>query len=165
MRLRLLVLAAVVGCTAGASESNPPAFTAADSTSIRASGDKWVSTTVARDFDGFGTTVTSDVVLYPPNSKPIIGREAATNYIRNYPVITKFNIAVDEITGRGDVGYDRGTFTLDAKLPNGVAVSDTGSFFSVFRRQPDGTWQHSRVMWVSHLPPAPPAPPMTRPSK
>jgi len=151
------------GCSAGAPESSAPEFTAADSTAVRASADKWVSTLLAKDFAGWGTSVSSDVVLYPPNSKPVTGRDAGVAFVTAYPPIEKFEINVEELTGRGDVAYDRGTFTLQAKLPNGTQLSDTGSFFSVFRRQADGGWQHSRVMWTSHIPtPAPPAPPARR---
>lgn len=147
-----------IGCSAKRPASSAPEFTAADSTGVRASADKWVSTILAKDFDGWGTSVTSDVVMYPPNSKPVVGRDAAVAFVRSYPPIEQFAINVDEVTGRGDVAYDRGTFTLQAKLPNGAQISDTGSFFSVFRRQPDGGWQHSRVMWTSHIPAAAPPP-------
>ena len=158
-----VALLVAIGCSAGAPESSAPEFTAADSTAVRASADKWVSTLLAKDFAGWGTSVSSDVVLYPPNSKPITGRDAAVAFVTAYPPIEKFEINVEELTGRGDVAYDRGTFTLQAKLPNGTQLSDTGSFFSVFRRQADGGWQHSRVMWTSHIPtPAPPAPPARR---
>lgn len=157
-----LIAVTIIGCTSGASESADAPFTAADSAAVRAGADKWVSTTLARDFDAFGANLSSDVVLYPPNAKPIVGRDAAVAYVKAYPTITKFNINVDEVSGRGDVAYDRGTFTLEAKLPNGMVVNDTGSFFTVFRRQSDGSWPHSRVMWNTHIPaptaPAPPAP-------
>jgi len=154
----VVALVVAIGCSAGA-----PQFTAADSTAVRTSADKWVSTLLAKDFDGWGTTVSSDVVLYPPNSKPLVGRAAAVAFVKAYPPIEKFDISVAEVTGRGDVAYDRGTFTLQAKLPTGVQISDTGSFFSVFRRQADGGWQHSRVMWTSHIPaPTPPPPPVRR---
>jgi ketosteroid isomerase-like protein len=158
-----LALVVAAGCSARASESAVAEFTPADSAAIRASGDKWVSTSLSRDFAAWGTTVTSDVVMYPPNSKPVLGRDAAVAFVTAFPTIEQFNINVDEVTGIGDVAYDRGTFTMQAKLPNGMVVHDTGSFFSVFRRQPDNSWQHSRVMWTTHAPmPAPPPPPARR---
>ena len=112
---------------------------------------------LAQNFDGWGTTVSGDVVMNPPNVKPVVGRDAAIAYVKAFPTVTQFAINVEELVGMGDKAVDRGTFTLQAKLPNGTLVSDTGSFMSVFSRQADGSWQHSRVMWVSHLP-SPPAP-------
>ena len=154
-----LALVIVAGCAAGASESMPE-FTPGDSAAVRASADKWVSTLLAKDFAGWGTSVTSDVVMYPPNSKPIVGREAGIAFVTAYPPMESFTISVDEVTGRGDVAYDRGTFSIRAKLPDGTTMSDSGSFVSVFRRQDDGGWQHSRVMWTTHAPmPAAPPPP------
>lgn len=147
----------VVGCTAGASET-ASTFTAADSAGVRASADKWVSTLLAKDFQGWGASVSPDVVLHPPNAKPITGRAAAIEFVRSYPPITKFEIQVDELWGSGDVAYDRGRFATAVTLPNGVVVNDSGTFMSIFRRQPDSTWAHDRVMWNSSLPlPTPPA--------
>lgn len=151
------VVAIAFACT-----SRPGAqaqFTDADSAAVAASIEKWRSTILARDFDGWATSVTSDVVLHPPNTKPIVGRAAAVEYIKSYPVITKFDVIIHEQVGRGDIAYDRGTFMLALTLPDGTPASDTGSFISVFRRDADSTWAHDRVMWNSSLPVAePPAP-------
>jgi ketosteroid isomerase-like protein len=83
---------------------------------------------------------------------PVAFTEASMAYIRSYPTITKFDITTAETGGHGDVGFDRGDFTLAAKLPDGTEINDPGSFMSVFRRQSDGSWKHSRVMWHSNLP-------------
>ena len=148
---------AVAGCRAA--ESNvAPSFTLADSTAVRTSVANWASTIVARDFDGWAATITPDVILNPPNSRPIVGRAAAVDYVRNYPVITKFDVVVEEQWGRENAAYNRGTFMLALKLPDGTVATDTGSFVSIFRRQSDGTWAHDRVMWNSNLPSHPPAP-------
>ena len=156
------VVVTAVGCAAGASET-AGTFTAADSASVRASGDKWASTIVAKDFEGWSTTVSPDVVMLPPNAKAVVGRAAATEYVKAYPPISKFTIDVEEIWGSGDVAYDRGKYYLTLTLPNGIVVNDTGAFLSIFRRQPDSTWAHDRVMWNSSLPlPTPPAPTSTK---
>jgi ketosteroid isomerase-like protein len=156
------VAVTVAGCAAAASEAGST-FGAADSAGVRASADKWVSSILAKDYEAWATTVSPTVVLYPPNTKTIVGRSAATEYIKAYPPISKFQIEVDEQWGSGDVAYDRGKYTLTATLPNGIVVNDTGVFLSIFRRQPDSTWAHDRVMWNSSLPlPTPPAPTSTK---
>jgi ketosteroid isomerase-like protein len=158
--LSSFAVVAIIGCTA--STGSAPVFTTADSTAVAATIEKWRTTILARDFDGWATTVTEDVVLHAPNTKPIVGRAAAVDYIKAYPEITKFDVVVHEQSGHGDMAHDRGTFMIDLKLPDGTAVSDTGSFFSVFHRG-DGTWPHHRVMWNSHIPvPAPPPAPARR---
>ena len=161
--LALFAVAATSGCAATPS-TDATAFSAADSNAVRASAELWRTSALAHDFDGWARSMTPDVVLYPPNLKPITGRDAAIAYMKAYPPITKFDIMIDEIVGRGDAATDRGQFVLSAKLPDGTVVNDTGSFMSLFRRQADGTWGHNRVMWTSNLPvpPAAPAAPATK---
>jgi ketosteroid isomerase-like protein len=154
--LSLALAAALTACATKSSADG--AFTPEDSAAVRASAELWRTKMVEGDFDAWAKSVTEDAVLYPPNSKPVVGRNAAIAFAKAYPKITKFDINIEEMVGRGDAATDRGTFTLTAQLPNGMAVNDTGSFLSLFRRQADGTWAHSRVMWHSDLP-APPAPP------
>ena len=159
MSLGLFALCAVTACAAKSDSS--AAFTPQDSAAIAAEAEKWRTTSLSRDFDQFATTLASDAVMYPPNTAPTVGKEASMAYIRSYPTITKFDITMSETGGHGDVGFDRGDFTLTAKLPDGTEINDQGSFMSVFRRQSDGSWKHSRVMWHSNLP-APTAPPATK---
>jgi len=156
--LGLLALCGVSAC-APKSSGSAAAFTPQDSTAIAAEAEKWRTTSMARDFDQFATTLSDDVVLYPPNAPPTVGKDASMTYVKSYPPITKFEVTISEVGGHGDVGFDRGDFVTTAKLPNGTEVNDQGSFMSVFRRQADGSWKHSRVMWHSNLPvPAPAAP-------
>ena len=160
MSLGLFAMYAVTACAAKNSDS-AAAFTPQDSTAIAAEAEKWRTTSLSRDFDQFATTLTDDAVLYPPNAAPTVGKDASMAYIRSYPPITKFDITHAELGGHGDVGFNRGDFTLTAKLPDGTEINDQGSFLSVFRRQADGSWKHSRVMWHSNLP-VPTAAPATK---
>lgn len=162
-RLSWLPLAVVgtvslVACAAKPPSSDAAAFSAQDSAAVAASAELWRTSSLARDWDKFGSTISSDVVMFPPNSPPTVGHEASMAYIKAFPTITKFEINVDELTGKQDMAYDRGHFTLTAKLPDGKEINDQGSFMSVFRRQADGSWKHSRVMWHSDLPMPAPAP-------
>jgi ketosteroid isomerase-like protein len=157
----IVTLSAAAALSACAATSDgATVFTAADSAGVRASTELWRTSSLSRDFDAWGRSVTADVVLYPPNLKPISGRDAAIAYMKTYPTITKFEVNVEETVGRSDAATDRGQFYLTARLPDGTIVNDTGSFLSLFRKQADGTWAHSRVMWNSNLP-VPPAPPAT----
>jgi len=160
--LGLLTMCALTACAAKSSDSTAAAaFTPQDSAAIAAEAEKWRATSLARDFDAFATTLTDDAVLYPPNVAPTVGKEASMAYIKAFPTITKFEVSPRETGGVGDMAFDRGDFTLTAKLPDGTEINDQGSFLSVFRRQADGSWKHSRVMWHSNLP-VPTAAPATR---
>src|SRR5438552_14186617 len=119
LAMSLAFLASLTSCKKEGAESEEAQFTPKDSTAVRASVDKWVSTLLARDFDGWATTVTSDVVLYPPNGSPTTGRDAAVAFVKAYPTITSFVFSPEEVTGNGNVAYDRGTYTTTVKLPDG----------------------------------------------
>ena len=161
--LALFAMCAVTACAAKSSDSDDVAFTPQDSAAIAAEAEKWRTTTLARDFDKFATTLSSDAVLMPPNAMPTVGQEASMAFIRAYPTVTKFDVKVTEMAGFGDIAYDRGDYALTAKLPDGSEINDVGNFFSVFRKQADGSWKHSRVMWHSNQPlPTPPAAAATR---
>ena len=164
LSLGVLAVSALTACAAK-SGSDATTFTPQDSSAIAAEAEKWRSTTVSRDFDRFATTISDDVVMYPPNAAPLQGKDASMAFIKGYPTITKFELKTRETAGQGDVGYDHGEYALELKLPNGATAVDSGSFMSVFRRQTDGSWKHHRVMWHSNLPlPTPPAPTATRAS-
>jgi ketosteroid isomerase-like protein len=133
-------------------------FTAEDSLAVQASTDKWIKGSLERNYDLFAESITPDVILYPGNAPPVRGREAALAFVKTYPPMSSFVVNVAELTGRGDVAFDHGTYTSTMTLPNGTVVNDTGSFAAVFKRQADGSWAHHRVIFHSSLPPAPPAP-------
>lgn len=158
----LILVFPLVACEKSAEAKGVAAFTPQDSSAVRVEIEKWRTTLLAQDFNKWGTSVTSDVVMYPPNQQKTVGRDAAVAFVTAYPKITKFDIEVDELGGQGDLAYDRGTYTITAIGPNNATINDKGSFLSTFRRQPDGTWPHSRVMWHSDLPV--PTEPATKPA-
>jgi hypothetical protein len=53
----------------------------------------------------------------------------------------------------GDWGFDRGSeqFTLTPRN-GGASISVSGKYLWLYRRQPDGSWKQSRVMWKSSDP-------------
>jgi ketosteroid isomerase-like protein len=142
----LLIVA--MGCRAG----EAPEMSDADRAAIRAEMEKYNAAVNAGDFEAWGNALASDVVVMPPNTAPLQGREAAVNWVKSLPKITLTTTA-DEVTGHGDLAYVRGTFGVTATLPDGSTMNDKGSFLEIRRRQADGTWQLTRDIWHSDLPP------------
>ena len=157
--LVLLLATALTGCAAN-SESEA-VFTPEDSLAVNVSADQWVQGSLKQDWAMFEKSMTPDVILYPGNAAPVRGREAAMAFVKAYPKFETFQVDVAELVGDGRHAYDHGTFTASVRLPNGTVVHDTGSFSALFRKQPDGTWAHHRVIFHSNLPPA--APPAAAP--
>lgn len=151
--LGLTLLASLAGCRPQAT----PELSSADAAAVRANIDAYASAALAGDWDAWGKTLADDVVYMPPNQAPLLGRDAAVSFGKSFPKITSLTITPEDVTGRADLAYARGKYSYAATLPDGSAVSESGSFLEIHRRQADGTWLHSQVMWHADSPP-PPAP-------
>lgn len=142
----------LAACQPAASE-----LSEADVTAIKAKTDRYVAAALASDWDVAGKELSSDIVFLPPNAAPVVGHDAAMTYLRNYPKITGFTVNVDEVRGRGDLAYARGTYMISVELPDKSAATENGAFLETHRKQADGTWRYAHIMWHSMSPP--PAPP------
>jgi ketosteroid isomerase-like protein len=123
------------------------ALSDADVTAIRTNIDAYVKALLASDWDAWGKTLLPDAVVMPPNHAPLMGRDAAVAYIKTFPKLTALTPRPDEVTGEGDLAYVRGTYVLSMIFPNGSSASDSGSVVSIHRRQSDGTWLFSQLIW------------------
>jgi ketosteroid isomerase-like protein len=129
---------------------------AADLAAIRANDSAFASTAEAGNAAGVAATYVPDAQLMPPNAPTIKGREAIQKFwgglLGAYQL--KFQVAADEVEGRGDLAYARGHYLLDGtpKAKGGAPIHDEGKFLEILRRQPDGTWRYAVDMYSSDLP-------------
>lgn len=63
-----------------------------------------------------------------------------------------FTATKDEVVGRGDLAYVRGTYAIDALLPDKTPVHENGTFLEIHRKQADGTRPYTRLIWHSTEP-------------
>lgn len=86
---------------------------------------------------------------------PIIqGREAFQKALEAYsqasPTVTVFNLTLEEIDGRHDLAYVRGTVTLTMEVEGAPEpIQNTGKFLEILRKQEDGLWLISIDIRVS----------------
>ena len=130
-----------------------------DAGDIKTVIDRWVDDFLTNKRDDVANIITADMVLLPANAAPLVGRDAAMAYLKAYPPITKFVVTKDEVVGHGDVAYVRGTYAIDVMLPGTGAAHEQGTYLEIHRKQKDGTWSYSRLIWHSSepLPPGAPA--------
>jgi ketosteroid isomerase-like protein len=132
----------------------PAAWTAADERAVRDVDSAYVAAWLRDDTTGVMRTLAPDAILMPAGQHPL----ATPNDIRAFwwpsdgsrTRILTFQRTIDEVAGLRDVAWVRGTDTLTFTYDKGQMHSRLGSrsmTLAVLRRQPDGTWRISRMMW------------------
>jgi ketosteroid isomerase-like protein len=158
----VMCLVLSVGC------QGPAGLSEADRTAIRQAGENYVKLANARDIKGGLALYAEDAIVLPPNQAAVQGKAAIQAWMEAPPPLSNFQTKSLEIEGRGDLAYDRGTYSLTV-TPVGAAPIDVhGKFLTILRKQADGSWKILRDIWNSDLPlPAPekPAAPAKKPAK
>lgn len=156
MRMKVWV---VCGLLAGCS-STPGALTEADLDSIREVSDEFSRSFVASDWAAVSRLYTQDAALMPPGGPAVKGRSAVVASLAVLPKTTELNLTLDEIDGRGDLAYVRGSYSMTVEIPgSSEPVKDKGKFLEIRRKQPDGRWLIAVDIFNSDFPARPPAPP------
>ena len=77
----------------------------------------------------------------PPHHPAVHGRAAFERWIASFPRVLRMTLTVDEVDGRADLAYVRGTYAMTLH-PDGAPspVDDVGKYLEVRKRQPDGSW-------------------------
>jgi len=98
-----------------------------------------------------------DLIILSPNAPGLSGADRIAAATRAFyeAFMVEVEYSSEEIVACEDWGFDRGTerFTLTPKS-GGAPISVNGKYLWLYRRQPDGSWKQSRVMWNSSDPPA-----------
>jgi ketosteroid isomerase-like protein len=112
-----------------------------DIAAIRNLNEEFLRCFLLRDFDGVRQKYAEDAVLMPPHCPACHGRDAAAKWMVDFPRATHFKFKYNDIDGRGDLAYVRGTYFITIH-PEGAPepVEDVGKFLEICRKQPDGSW-------------------------
>lgn len=152
-----LLLACMAGML-GACATGTGSHRQADLAAIAAFNQQYLKAINDGDIQALSSLTNEDHLMLAPNRPPLAGREANDNAMRR--AFEQFKIeeswSPEETVIDGDLGYQRGTFTVVATPRKGGASSTTrGQFLRIYRRQPDGSWRMTRDMFNSDQPPRP----------
>ena len=148
-----LALLAVIAC-----QPSPPAgLTDADRAAIDSTGKEFVRLALAGDFAALSRGYYPDNgTVMPPNAPAATGHAAIEAFFKTLPPLTAFEIHTEELEGTGDLAYKRGRYKMTMAIPGGPAVTDSGKYLEVLKKQSDGSWKTLRDMFSSDIPvPAP----------
>ena len=96
-------------------------------------------------------TYSEDAILFPPNAKSILGREAIIPFYQKYPPMSDFNQEIEEMEVFGDYAYLRLNYSFPINQPGLNSYSDTGVIFCIMQKQNDGNWKIWREIWNSDI--------------
>ncbi|UCG85021.1 MAG: DUF4440 domain-containing protein [Gemmatimonadota bacterium] len=100
--------------------------------------------TAARGVDGWVSYFTDDGVQFPPGGS-ISGHAAIRELMTPAFADTNFSLTWEpvsaEVAQAADLGYTVGRYESRLLGPDGLESVRTGSYVSIWRRQPDGSWK------------------------
>ena len=138
--LVLVALAmAGVGCQPAAQEAGP--LSDADVAAIQSVVDRLIEADLAGDWDAVAALFADDCVFMMPNQPALEGKAAWRAMVDEVkPTIHAVTVDVDEIEGRGDLAYIRGTYAETLSFGENEPLDLEGKYVWVLEKQADGSW-------------------------
>jgi ketosteroid isomerase-like protein len=114
-----------------------------------------ITATIARDADALTALLDDDAVLLQPGTPPIIGKAAFHDFMKQALAkspsvkVVKYVPDIRDIQVTGNVAYEWGYFDAAQKSSDQQAPENLrAKLLRVMKRQPDGSWKFTRVMWL-----------------
>ncbi len=109
------------------------------------------------DADTILRNMTDDPMFLGANEQPVKGVAAIREYLDGMFTqvrFTKLPMSDDrEVVVSGDLAVERSSYEWEwIMVGSGEPVTDQGTFMGIWRRQADGTWKESHIMWHSWNP-------------
>lgn len=101
--------------------------------------------------------LTEDAMFLPAHEQPVRGTAAIREYLAGFfsqVKMTKLPTSEDrEVIVSGDLAVEHSSYDWEWTLVGGdEPVTDQGTFIGIWRRQADGSWKESHIMWHSWKP-------------
>ena len=137
----------------------PPDNSATAAAAVQKADADWAAAAQAHNAESWVAFYADDAVVLPPNDKTADTKDAIHRVIADLLALPGLSVSWKstkaEASKSGELAYSYGTYQLSYKGPKGKAVSDTGKYSEVWKKQADGSWKCAVDMWSSDLPAAP----------
>ena len=156
------VLAATLALVVATTACQPPAQEAAglseeDIAVLKAREEQeWPQAILAGDAAAAAGMHSENAVRLGPNQPILEGRAniqaSLEEWLSKFDV-TEFTQTVEDINGRGDLAYVRGSVRIAiTRVDTGQQIADEQKYVAIIRRQSDGSWLTDIAIWNSDLP-------------
>jgi len=156
----LAVSAALLLGAAGCAKPAPAGLSDADKAAIEAQEQFFAKQMAGNHVDSvMQSYYAADAIVLGPNAPAVAGSANIAALFKSFGPVNSMTMTTDEVSGAGDVAYVRGRYAMTFTPAGMAAISDSGKYLEIFRKQADGTWKNARDSFSSDVPlPAAPAP-------
>jgi uncharacterized protein (TIGR02246 family) len=135
-----------------------------DVKAIRDDQAQWLKDFQAKDLDKIVSHFSDDAIVIDNGKPPVKGREGAKTLYRDSAADPANSLTFApsriEVAKSGDLAYVLGSYTSVHTVPNThKTAEERGTYISIYRKQPDGSWKDVADIGSPELPTAPPAKP------
>ena len=133
--------------------------TEADVAAIRTFLENNESVISSEDLDGWIDQFTDDAIFMRPDIEVLKGKEAGRESVRSWfdRFDVEFSVSVDEIEVFGDWAFARWSFTSKVTPKFGGETTErAGKEIWILKRQHDGSWKCSHIIYNYDSPPSKP---------
>ena len=152
--MRRIVLAAFALTVLAACQPEVGPLSDEDAAAVRNLGTSYAQAVLAGDADAVAALYTENATEMPPDMPAREGRAAIrAAYEAEAGVVEEFTLTSVEIDGRAELAFDRGTWSwTGVVVDTAEAVTLTGKYVSIARKQGDGSWFWAAAIWNSDAP-------------
>jgi len=113
---------------------------------IKADETRWNQEWEAKSADKILAHYADDAILISPGAPAAQGKEAIRSLLNQMladPALSlRFQAQNVAVSRSGDMAYTEGSYTLSATDPSTKKpINDKGSYVTVYKKQPDGSWK------------------------
>jgi len=101
---------------------------------------------VGGDWQRWVETCTDDVMVLPPGTHRLDGREAAKAWLDGFPKVVAFEGEPSVVQGTGTMAFTTGVARAKLEI-DGEIVDQAIKWLAIFERQDDGGWKMLADMW------------------
>ena len=117
---------------------------------------EWSRAAEGKDVEAILSFVADDAIFFPPDGPMLRGKEAIRNFWSELAETPDFSLSWEAtgavVSRAGDMGYTHGLALVTRKDEKGNTDTKLTKYVTIWKKQPDGSWQVVVDIWNSNEP-------------